>query len=1034
MVDAVSSLEICLDSCVVLFRPRKRDKKNVSDIFEIIRTLFNLVVDEKPPPDKTSSCGGIICDSFPLGPLASKLIDSKFLAKLVSWGSTEEFYPISLKYFVLQNLLRNFDLLISQAKQNLLFSIAIFQPLLKLIDLCREFPEYVSENLSRLLYTLSVLLCRDPVLLEFSKQVSHDVARNEYFIFSQLVPLLHLQGIPGNNARDALLLILALSDRDAEVANYLTSTSDICPVLATGLSGYYSCLPKRIVPDGIDGYSASGQVRQSPETLHVRSAGWHRISRSEWSTCEPLVRFLQTLDFCNLAVRISHQSVRQYLLYYIYSGFLMSVLRSALNQKAIDEVIAAEAYLELFLCRLTEPALIGLFLRFIVASTAENGSVLSSLITRLAADSASPGEESYQMYTFVRLEMVTLSLFRTILNLNCEDIMFLLVFQYLKKLDIGRECPVDGKRRDAFHFSNSDNLLWLTSSERFLKLSFWCTSLNDSKGSSSLNESGTIKCVPSNRFAAHLLISHQLIDSRTRSTGVWSAEYQSPVPSLVPTTSSTDPPAVRFHSTPLRTLMASSLRIESDSRLQELSLIDRYKSESNIYQLSYCDDSDEELERENKKSVILRSPIDLKQVESPVDLESNEQEKSSLDVIRQFVADIDGTSTCDAVTLFTRLLEDGFPVESDDDIGATIPYPSVGQFTFDFLDYYLGKHAIPVVIVPQPSPKYESLAPVSNLEADYDFESLYGNELPELPYRPTFEECSSCHHSSCGLGPFLNCVLSLIGSMHKNSLYLNLILTDVVLILASFHQFPLADILLKCADVSLGKLTQTLYEVLVDLRREIEQHLAKIPNWCALVEQAMCFLHGRSQRNPEATLPSAIVVATRPYCATDDDLLAATTLLPSGVSTSERSRSSSVRPQTDHPSAPTRLPLPSHRSASATPRTAVLEPVVLPFWGGTEPLSQRQRLRRSSIDRLSHLFILDSPTPPCSVSHTSDSLPFAYSQFSSVDIRNVIFAYIVFNEFCLELAGLCCEHSVSTASVQPQFEKTMELERCLAEF
>ena len=32
------------------------------------------------------------------------------------------------------------------------------------------------------------------------------------------------------------------------------------------------------------------------------------------------------------SLQISHQSVRQYLLYYIYSGFLMSVLRSALNQ------------------------------------------------------------------------------------------------------------------------------------------------------------------------------------------------------------------------------------------------------------------------------------------------------------------------------------------------------------------------------------------------------------------------------------------------------------------------------------------------------------------------------------------------------------------------------------------------------------------------------------------------------------------------------------------------------------------------------
>ena len=68
----------------------------------------------------------------------------------------------------------------------------------------------------------------NPLLL--SLEVSHDVTRNEYFVFSSLVPLLHLRGVTGAKARDALLLILSLSDRDTEVANYLTSKSDICPV------------------------------------------------------------------------------------------------------------------------------------------------------------------------------------------------------------------------------------------------------------------------------------------------------------------------------------------------------------------------------------------------------------------------------------------------------------------------------------------------------------------------------------------------------------------------------------------------------------------------------------------------------------------------------------------------------------------------------------------------------------------------------------------------------------------------------------
>lgn len=71
--------------------------------------------------------------------------------------------------------------------------------------------------------------------------MSSDVVKNEYLIFSKLVPLLHLQGVAGTCARDAILLILSLSDRDLEVAAYLTSTSDICPVGLKFILTYLFC-------------------------------------------------------------------------------------------------------------------------------------------------------------------------------------------------------------------------------------------------------------------------------------------------------------------------------------------------------------------------------------------------------------------------------------------------------------------------------------------------------------------------------------------------------------------------------------------------------------------------------------------------------------------------------------------------------------------------------------------------------------------------------------------------------------------------
>ncbi|VDN41309.1 unnamed protein product [Dibothriocephalus latus] len=65
---------------------------------------------------------------------------------------------------------------------------------------------------------------------------------------------------------------------------------------------------------------------------------------------------------------------------------MLPVLGSALHQDSLDEVVAATAYLELFLRRLTEPALIGVFLRFIVTAEFDSQSVLSTLISRLSSN------------------------------------------------------------------------------------------------------------------------------------------------------------------------------------------------------------------------------------------------------------------------------------------------------------------------------------------------------------------------------------------------------------------------------------------------------------------------------------------------------------------------------------------------------------------------------------------------------------------------------------------------------------------------
>ncbi|TPP57459.1 hypothetical protein FGIG_13988, partial [Fasciola gigantica] len=107
--------------------------------------------------------------------------------------------------------------------------------------------------------------------------------------------------------------------------------------------------------------------------------------RTLYELCVLLCRDSFFLDHCR---KICHQNVRDRLLHFIYSGFLVPVLGSALHQSALDEVVAATAYLELFLRRLTEPALIKLVLSFIVNGTYDSYSILSSLINRLNSKAA----------------------------------------------------------------------------------------------------------------------------------------------------------------------------------------------------------------------------------------------------------------------------------------------------------------------------------------------------------------------------------------------------------------------------------------------------------------------------------------------------------------------------------------------------------------------------------------------------------------------------------------------------------------------
>ncbi|XP_059786937.1 FHF complex subunit HOOK-interacting protein 1B isoform X8 [Balaenoptera ricei] len=307
--------------------------------------------------------------------------------------------------------LKLFEMLVSEARQPLLRHSPVREALLILLDACgRPVPSSpaLDEGLVLLLSQLCVCLAREPSLLEFFLQPPPEPgAAPRLLLFSRLVPFVHREGTLGQQARDALLLLMALSAGSPTVGRYIADHSYFCPVLATGLSALYSSLPRKIEVPGDD---------------------WHCLRREDWLGVPALALFMSSLEFCNAVIQVAHPLVQKQLVDYIHNGFLVPVMGPALHKTSVEEMIASTAYLELFLRSISEPALLRTFLRFLLLHRHDTHTILDTLVARIGSNSRVwPLPLSWLTW----LCMVSLSLFRTLLNLSCEDVLLQLVLRYL---------------------------------------------------------------------------------------------------------------------------------------------------------------------------------------------------------------------------------------------------------------------------------------------------------------------------------------------------------------------------------------------------------------------------------------------------------------------------------------------------------------------------------------------------------------------------------------------------------------------------
>ncbi|XP_055907885.1 FHIP family protein GJ17503 isoform X2 [Eupeodes corollae] len=352
-------------------------------------------------------------NSSPPAPCLEFLLSENLLDKLYEWGIITGRYSNAVRL----EQLKLYELLVSHSRHQLLCHEPFLRPLLKILDSSQGeiFPPDLEKRLVILLNQLCVVLMQNVHLLDLfffsSEQHKQGQYSTNFIIFSLLIPYVHREGSLGHQARDALLLCMALSQKNSNIGTYIAQYSSMCPLLVTGLGGLYSRLPN---------------------SIEINTSDWHRITPDDVTEIPELTLFMNALEFCNAVVQVAHDLIKNQLLDFMYQGFIVPVLGPAILQTNVESQISAMSYLDLILRSVTEPGLLRAFVKFLLDDEKFDGQrIIDTLIDRLSASDSN-------------LCMVAMSLFETLLSLHCEDIMLELLLKYLLP---GKHVPISYRHK-----------------------------------------------------------------------------------------------------------------------------------------------------------------------------------------------------------------------------------------------------------------------------------------------------------------------------------------------------------------------------------------------------------------------------------------------------------------------------------------------------------------------------------------------------------------------------------------------------------
>lgn len=799
------------------------------------------------------------------GPILHYLLEEDIFDQFCNWCHYNSSNGDKLKC----EQLRIFEQLISQSQQLLLIHKAIIQPLLRLLYLCAEGSKTsdVESRLVLVLHQLCVCISQETVILESFFNASTNHGPTKFLIFSLLIPYIHREGKVGQQARDALLLIMTISARNPHIGLYIAENSDFCPVLATGLSGLYSSLPRKIP---------------------VYTDEWHQFSQEDISLVPELQMFLNSLEFCNAVTQVSHPAIRSQLIKFIYDGFLVPVLGPALHQNSREEVIAATAYLELFLRKTTEPNLLRTFLKFILVEQNDEIVILDSLITRINSSSKP-------------LCVVSLSLFKTLVNLNCEDVMFQLIFRYL----IPCTHVMVSQRRNV-----SDLDLHCKSAERFLSLRPNCCrpELIEKKSTPIQEKSATVATEQQNtafppgtfgsklehyetNYYDYLAEAKSQLESCAKACQRWVYPYDGQSPSMdALVDNGNESESMQISSvteTGLCNSGANSRMLEDmngsnggplrrSSEVDEVLITDN-SCQSSVPDLTYLltsYDSNSFMSSPEKIEDFIHY---LDEVPTPPDLEKTfEESVNSLDSILsslcsrtdsssvkssnntsvnlelspQSIAD-DSTKAIGDGTTFEVINSTRDGVESDPSKGSpshdttsSFVEISMSNFASDVnvqtalstLPQRVSLNSVDTVVHRKPSRDESTVRSVSFNLTDASMQN--NTSVPAA--------VTNTDKLAPNIGPFLMALFSKLDGMMQNSLPVNLLLTGVIARLASYPQ-PLLRSFLLSHNLVFQPTVKSLLQVLTSLKQKVDHFAYTVPSFDKLLLRAKRTLIAREE-------------------------------------------------------------------------------------------------------------------------------------------------------------------------------------------